>query len=567
MSELDRALEHVTNYVVQDERVLLNDVLAFARLHTALNDEQHDELINLLLERGIQVIDQDAMEEAAAAEELETRESGFVRDNNQIYMLDVSHHELLSREEELEYARGMNQGMSDMLATIVQLRPIARSVHETFQIYQKQNRLHTLISGYLDPVEELPTVSQTANADSDETAEQKFDHKRATKRIRQYNRAYESFTRRSGSSPTQSARDAISDAVRYFKFSANVYQELEGRFDTTLEELKRHENRIRRTFARVGEEDERFVDDVIEQLSREPFHTVLTSLTPLLRRALVEETASLSRSAMAIKAILEECGLSLQELELLATQVHIARRHYQDALNGLVSGNLRLVISVAQRYQNQGVALLDLVQEGNLGLIRAAEKFDYTRGFRFSTYATWWIRQAVSRAITEMSRTVRLPASLNQAMRTVTRILSRLSQQLGREPTLQEIAQEGGLAIEQVRDVVAFEQNSISIDTPVNDDDDTTLAELLVSDQLPTPEELALQDGLRKAVELTLADLTTREAQILMLRFGIGRHGEFSATQIAQELNVSADRVRQVTAKAIRRLRQPRYTPLLEPYI
>ena len=233
-----------------------------------------------------------------------------------------------------------------------------------------------------------------------------------------------------------------------------------------------------------------------------------------------------------------------------------------------MEGNLRLVIAVAQNYQNQGVPLLDLVQEGNVGLIRAARKFDYTRGFRFSTYATWWIREAVLKAVNDLPRTVHLPQKLLQSIRVVTRVQSLLTQQLGRDPTVNEIASKSGLSTKQVREVITYGQNAVSVETPVGDEDsDQTLVDLLVSDHIPTPEQEAAMAGLRHAVELSLTDLTAREAQILTLKFGIGRYDEMSIREISQELGISPDRVRQITGNALRRLKTPQFASLLEPYL
>ena len=566
MNEFERTLDHLCKYVVEDDRISINDIYSFVNRYTAIPEDGIDEIVHHLIERGIEVIDLDSIEEAAAVEDVDAKEPGFVRENGQIYKHEISRLGLLSRDEEFAFVRTMNQGMSEVLAHVVTVLPVARFIQDTIATYQRQNRLHTLLAGYLDPVTDIPKPMPIADRPRNVDRPQ-FDHDKANRRIDRFNIALAEFERVSGKEHAQTAQAQLADATRCFKFATNVYQDILDKFHGILDDVRSERKRIRRIFVSAGEDDVRYIDDIMESLTQEPFDTAISKLLPPLRLALAEELAELRRSASVLRSIVLTCGKSLAELEQCGTHVHVARRRFQDALNGLVSANLRLVISIARRYQTLNVSQLDLVQEGNIGLIRAAEKFDYTRGFKFSSYATWWIRQAVTRALNKQDRTVSLSSNLSLSIRKVARIRSQLAQELGRDPTLGEIAARTDLSIEQVQDALANEHHTISIDTPVSDEDETALVDLLVTDHIPTPEQLAMRDGLKRAVELTLADLTTREAQILIMRFGIGRSGEHSATQIANELDIPADRVRQVTAKAVQKLRQPRYARLLEAYL
>ena len=545
----------------------MNDIYAFANLHTDLHDDHILQLAHRLLDNGIDVYDLDLDEEAEIAEEIEEQERGSIRENTQIYMRDVGDYDLLTREQEVAYAQNMNAAMRNAQAAIAPLRPVNERALALFRNHSESTQLNRLLVGFLDPVDNLPEVVQVDPDSAQPTREDHLDNGKASERIKHLNDVSTEYFQTHVDIRTSGQQTALEDAFCDFRFTTNHYTALLDLFADVVKSIDNEIAHVKSVCATAGVSDKTFTNSVLPRLTTHLLSDDRIEFEPEVLSNLRAHAHVFDRVRRALKSIEQRCELSY--IEILARNQRLAQaiRDYRAAKNDLVTGNLRLVMRVAQNYNNQGAFLLDLVQEGNLGLLRAVERYDYTRGFKFSTYATWWIRQAITQALNEFSRIVKLPTSLTLSIRKVSRARNRLSQIFGRDPTLSELADDVGLSLQQVRDVVQYEHNAISIDEPNSEDDDSTLVESLVSEIVPTPEQIALQEGMRHAVQLTLADLTTRETQILALRYGIGRNSEMSTAEVAQELGISSNRVRQVAMKALRRLRQPRYADLLEPYL
>ncbi|HEX5414242.1 MAG TPA: RNA polymerase sigma factor RpoD, partial [Chloroflexota bacterium] len=302
-------------------------------------------------------------------------------------------------------------------------------------------------------------------------------------------------------------------------------------------------------------------DDPVRMYLREIGRVQLLTAREEVELAMAMEAG---KEALQRRAALAERGeldaRADRELRLIGNRGEAARRRLAEA-------NLRLVVSVAKKYIGRGMSLLDLIQEGNIGLIRAVEKFDYRKGYKFSTYATWWIRQAITRAIADQARTIRIPVHMVETINKLTRTARRLLQELGREPTADEIAVDMGIAPEKVREIMKVSQEPVSLETPIGEEEDSHLGDFIPDDGTLAPSEAASHQLLKEQVEDVLASLTNRERRVLQLRFGLDDGRGRTLEEVGKEFGVTRERIRQIEAKALRKLRHPSRSKKLKDYL
>ena len=275
----------------------------------------------------------------------------------------------------------------------------------------------------------------------------------------------------------------------------------------------------------------------------------------------------LERAMDRLRDIENEIGISIYDIKNISVNMNRGENLAQRAKKQMIEANLRLVISIAKKYTNRGLQFLDLIQEGNIGLMKAVDKFEYRRGYKFSTYATWWIRQAITRSIADQARTIRIPVHMIETINKLNRVSRQMLQEKGRDPTPEELAQQMGMPEEKIRKVLKIAKEPISMETPVGDDDDSHIGDFLEDGNLALPDEAATADSLKENIKSALASLTPRESKVLMMRFGIGTNRDHTLEEVGRELGVTRERIRQIEAKALRKLRHPGRAGRLRPFV
>ncbi|HBO4607381.1 TPA: RNA polymerase sigma factor RpoD [Pseudomonas aeruginosa] len=575
--------------------------------------EQVEDIIRMINDMGINVFetapdadalllaeadtDEAAAEEAAAALAAVESDIGRTTDPVRMYMREMGTVELLTREGEIEIAKRIEEGIREVMSAIAQFPGTVDSILADYnRIVAEGGRLSDVLSGYIDPddgslpAEEVEPVNlkddsadskekddeeeeSDDSSDSDDEGDGGPDPEEARLRFtavsEQLDKAKKALRKHGrGSKQATAELTGLAELFMPIKLVPKQFDALVARVRSALEGVRAQERAImqlcvrdarmpRADFLRLfpnHETDEKWVDSVLKS-------------KPKYAEAIERLRDDILRNQQKLAALESEVELTVAEIKEINRAMSIGEAKARRAKKEMVEANLRLVISIAKKYTNRGLQFLDLIQEGNIGLMKAVDKFEYRRGYKFSTYATWWIRQAITRSIADQARTIRIPVHMIETINKLNRISRQMLQEMGREPTPEELGERMDMPEDKIRKVLKIAKEPISMETPIGDDEDSHLGDFIEDSTMQSPIEMATSESLKESTREVLAGLTAREAKVLRMRFGIDMNTDHTLEEVGKQFDVTRERIRQIEAKALRKLRHPSRSEHLRSFL
>ena len=615
MSDFEQEPEE---YDVQDEvKELLargreQGFLTYEEIHEALPEhalegDKYDEMIALIVEMGIDVVESaqedggviatDDEEEVPSAAALNEAEIGRTTDPVRMYMREKGAVDLLTREGEIAIAKRIEAGLNTVQQTLAEF-PLAVSalLEEFAKIDAGEGRLSDLVNGYGDPYankeeetllessddEDSETLISAGDDDEDDDSAAPLEEApnnqdallEAKEKLHELAAIHKKLMTalNKGKSlddkKNQKLHGEIKEYIAAFSFPQKTIDLMEAQLNVAAEEIRDIERRLMRlVIERAGMPRKLFIQEfpgnetnpdwIVGQSKQRRKYA--EKLKGMITEIQVEQEKYLE--------IEKRYHMSIPQLKEIQKRLSMGKNQAKRAKEEMVEANLRLVISIAKKYTNRGLQFLDLIQEGNIGLMKAVDKFEYRRGFKFSTYATWWIRQAITRSIADQARTIRIPVHMIETINKLNRISRTLVQKNGREPTPEELAEAMDMPEEKIRNVLKIAKEPISMETPIGDDEDSHLGDFIEDSNVMSPLEAATTRGLSEATNEVLASLTPREERVLRMRFGIDMNTDHTLEEVGRQFDVTRERIRQIEAKALRKLRHPNRSELLKSFL
>ncbi len=579
--------------------------LTYAEVNDHLPDdisdpEQIEDIIRMINDMGITVYevapdadelltseentaDELAAEEAAAALAAVETEAGRTTDPVRMYMREMGTVELLTRQGEIIIAKRIEEGIRDVLSAVSYYPGTVDLLLNTYGEVSEENKLSDLLIGYLDPTDDVPEAAQVIPAEvlaeaaipgeEEEEVEKGPDPIEAKRRFtilkKQWAKTQKVIKEQGAESKV--AREQMKQlALDFspFKLVPRHFDEIVDMPRQGLAVVRKYERAIMTLCVRQA--------GVPREVFRRAYIGNETSAAWINKLAKAKKDYSsrielyreeILRAQKRLKTVTKDTGLSISQIKDINRDMSMGEAKARRAKKDMVEANLRLVISIAKKYTNRGLQFLDLIQEGNIGLMKAVDKFEYRRGYKFSTYATWWIRQAITRSIADQARTIRIPVHMIETINKLNRVSRQMLQEMGREPTPEELGQRMEMPEDKVRRVLKIAKEPISMETPIGDDEDSHLGDFIEDSTIGSPIELATGEGLREATREVLAGLTAREAKVLRMRFGIDMNTDHTLEEVGKQFDVTRERIRQIEAKALRKLRHPSRSEHLRSFL
>jgi RNA polymerase primary sigma factor len=578
--------DHLPDDMVDAEQIE-SIISTFNDMGIAVYDEAPDSETLMMTEAVAPVVpDEDAVEEAEAALSTVDSEFGRTTDPVRMYMREMGSVELLTREGEIEIAKRIEDGLKHMVQAISACpTTIAEILDYAGKVSRDEMRIDELVDGLIDPnaVEDLQALPEAeeieveeedeegeANAVSASMMQLKADALERFETIRGIYQKMQSVLARKGSHDKTylKAQQQISAELTNIRFTARIIERLCDSVRKMVDDVRSHERKIqelcvrkatmpRPHFIKVFPGNETNLDWLKQEIAASKAYSA-----PLLRAApaIIEEQQKLLE-------VQNRIGIPLRDLKEINKQMSTGEAKARRAKREMTEANLRLVISIAKKYTNRGLQFLDLIQEGNIGLMKAVDKFEYRRGYKFSTYATWWIRQAITRSIADQARTIRIPVHMIETINKMNRISRQILQETGQEPDPATLAVKMEMPEEKIRKILKISKEPISMETPIGDDDDSHLGDFIEDAATLAPGDAAVYASLRDVTKEILDTLTPREAKVLRMRFGIEMNTDHTLEEVGKQFDVTRERIRQIEAKALRKLRHPSRSEKLRSFL
>ena len=543
--------------------------------------DQVEETIQMLIDIGIEV--QEGKQDAEGNEDsppetvpdtrttLTTVESeiGRTTDPVRLYMREMGTVDLLTREGEIAIAKRIEEGYRELLAACCFYPGIVDKILDDYQeVLKEEKRLSEVMVGFMDINDEIPppAIVQAAqkkekNEDDDEqpTGPDPVEVKKRFNALkRQFNKVEKACLKSRTTKKALKEQQKLGEIFKFIKLSPTQFEVIARPARESLGIIRDCEKEVYRIFVKLARMPRRdFIQSYPGNEADPSWGLKMSRVRKPWATTIKVNIDEVTRQHNKLARLEKLIGLEIAHIKDINRRMSIGEAKIRRAKKDMVEANLRLVISIAKKYTNRGLQFLDLIQEGNIGLMKAVDKFEYRRGYKFSTYATWWIRQAITRSIADQARTIRIPVHMIETINKLNRVSRQMVQEMGREPTPEELGDRMELPEDKIRRVLKIAKEPISTETPIGDEDDTTLGDFIEDTAIPSPGDAATEDNLTEATDDILGSLTAREAKVLRMRFGIGMNTDHTLEEVGKQFDVTRERIRQIEAKALRKLRHP----------